>query len=169
MMWWHDLDHTVQFQVQVHLMIETYLENVSSENALVPPILQTMVKLMAWENLGSQNRVYLTLAVHLLLETWWFLYLFVTPNHKLHVPHILWGLLWCHMGHRSGSTLAQVMACCLMAQSHYLSQSWLIIHMVLWHSPKDKAGNIQDISETLSSIWKLNMYNHRHISQKTMS
>ena len=29
--------------------------------------------------------------------------------------------------HRSGSTLDQVMACCLMATSQYLNQSWLII------------------------------------------
>ena len=29
--------------------------------------------------------------------------------------------------HRSGSTLAQVMACCLKAPSHYLNQCWLII------------------------------------------
>ena len=32
--------------------------------------------------------------------------------------------------HRSGSTLAQVMACCLKAPSHYLNQCWLIISMV---------------------------------------
>ena len=32
------------------------------------------------------------------------------------------------------STLAQVMACCLMAPSHYLNQCWLIISKVLWHS-----------------------------------
>ena len=32
--------------------------------------------------------------------------------------------------HRSGSTLAQVMACCLMAPSHYLNQSWLLISQV---------------------------------------
>ena len=31
---------------------------------------------------------------------------------------------------RSGSTLAQVMACCLMAPSHYLNQCWLIISEV---------------------------------------
>ena len=36
--------------------------------------------------------------------------------------------------HRSGSTLAQVMACCLTAPSHYLNQRWLIISKVLWHS-----------------------------------
>ena len=32
------------------------------------------------------------------------------------------------------STLAQVMACCLTASSHYLNHSWLIISKVLWHS-----------------------------------
>ena len=31
---------------------------------------------------------------------------------------------------RTGSTLAQVMACCLMATSHYLNQCWLIISKV---------------------------------------
>ena len=36
--------------------------------------------------------------------------------------------------HKSGSTLAQVMACCLTAQSHYLKQCWLIISKVKWHS-----------------------------------
>ena len=34
---------------------------------------------------------------------------------------------------RSGSTLAQVMVCCLMAPSHYLNQCWLIISKVEWH------------------------------------
>ena len=37
--------------------------------------------------------------------------------------------------YRSGSTLAQVMACCLTAPSHYLNQCWLIISDVLWYSP----------------------------------
>ena len=38
--------------------------------------------------------------------------------------------------HKSGSTLAQVMACCLMAPSHYLDQCWLVIKGTLcslWH------------------------------------
>ena len=38
---------------------------------------------------------------------------------------------------RSGSTLVQVMACCLTAPSHYLNQCWLIISKVLWHSSED--------------------------------
>ena len=36
--------------------------------------------------------------------------------------------------HKSGSTLAQVKACCLMAPSHYLNQCWLIISKIQWHS-----------------------------------
>ena len=42
-------------------------------------------------------------------------------------------IIWWH---RSGSTLAQVMAWCLTAPSHYLNQSWLISNKDLWHSPK---------------------------------
>ena len=38
--------------------------------------------------------------------------------------------------YRFGSTLAQVMACCLTAPSHYLNQCWLIISAVLWRSPE---------------------------------
>ena len=46
--------------------------------------------------------------------------------------------LWCFSlrpsdaiwQHRSGSTLAQVMDCCLTAPSHYLNQCWLIISKV---------------------------------------
>ena len=39
---------------------------------------------------------------------------------------------------RSGSTLAQVMACCLTAPSHYLNLRWFIISKVKWHSSKSK-------------------------------
>ena len=35
---------------------------------------------------------------------------------------------------KSGSTLTQVMACCLKVPSHYLNQCWLIISKVQWHS-----------------------------------
>ena len=36
--------------------------------------------------------------------------------------------------HGSRSKLAQVMACCLTAPSHYLNQCWLIISEIHWHS-----------------------------------
>ena len=37
--------------------------------------------------------------------------------------------------HKPGSTLAQLMACCLMVAKHYPHQGWLLIKGVLWHSP----------------------------------
>ena len=42
--------------------------------------------------------------------------------------------------HRSGSTLALVIACCLTAPSHYLNQCLPIMSKVLWLSPE---GNIR--------------------------
>ena len=35
--------------------------------------------------------------------------------------------------HRTGSTLAQVMTCCLTAPNHYLDQCWRIISRIQWH------------------------------------
>ena len=35
-------------------------------------------------------------------------------------------------GHRSVSTIVQVINCCLMAPSNYLNQCWFIIRYVLW-------------------------------------
>ena len=37
--------------------------------------------------------------------------------------------------HGSGSTMAQVMAWCCQAPSHYLNQYWLFLWRPLWHSP----------------------------------
>ena len=51
--------------------------------------------------------------------------------------------IWCQ---RSGSTLDQVMVCCLTAPSHYLNQCWLIITKVLQHLPEGNfVGNAPDI------------------------
>ena len=48
--------------------------------------------------------------------------------------------------HRSGSTLAQVMAWCQTAPSHYLNQCWLNISVAVWHSAEnDFTRNAQDI------------------------
>ena len=53
--------------------------------------------------------------------------------HTLFSFKSLWSndAIWCH---GSGSALAQVMACCLTAPSHYLSHCWLIISKVQWNS-----------------------------------
>ena len=51
--------------------------------------------------------------------------------------------IWCW---GSWSTLVQVMACCLMASSHYLNQCWLIICEVFWYLLEDSfTGNAQHI------------------------
>ena len=48
--------------------------------------------------------------------------------------------------HESRSTVAQVMACCLTAPSHYQTQRWLIISEIFWHSPEGNLTlNAQDI------------------------
>ena len=61
------------------------------------------------------------------------------------------GAIWWQ---RSGSTLAQVMACCLTAPSHYLNQCWLIISKVEWHSFKGKFTRDTQPSIT-EIIWKI--------------
>ena len=57
--------------------------------------------------------------------------------------------------HRSGSALAQVTACCLMAPSHYLNQCWLS----MGHSPKTPNPKNQFIKW----VWKMHFYNHVHL------
>ena len=42
----------------------------------------------------------------------------------------------------SWTTLAQVMACCLTAPSHYLNQCWLTIRGVLWHTSESSFAGI---------------------------
>ena len=46
--------------------------------------------------------------------------------------------------HRSGSTSAQVMACCVMTPSHYLKHSWLIIN-----KPRSSEIYLRAISQVL--------------------
>ena len=59
----------------------------------------------------------------------------LTPSHYLNQLCWVNSLRPSDVIRRQGteSTLAQVMACCLMAPSHYLNQCWLIISKVLWH------------------------------------
>ena len=60
-------------------------------------------------------------------------YPWYTPSHA---EQAMWpsDAIWWY---RHGSTLAQVMACCLTAPIHYLNQCWLITSEVLWHSHED--------------------------------
>ena len=71
-------------------------------------------------------------------------YIFKTSNKKMFLKDACFtiaatflnsswptGTMWWQT---SGSTLAQVMACYLLAPSHFLNQCWLVISEVQWHS-----------------------------------
>ena len=85
-------------------------------------------------------------------------------NIFLCCPKAIWvlNLLWSSDAlcwHRSRSTLAQVMAWCLMAPSHCLNQYWLIICEVLWHLPE--GGNFNGNNGrylSLICIWKFEKF-----------
>ena len=67
-----------------------------------------------------------------------------------------------------GSTLAQVMACCLTAPSHYLNQCWLIISEAQWHSLWQFYKRCL-YHQSLKSVWKMHVWNFIQISQGPMS
>ena len=48
--------------------------------------------------------------------------------------------------HRSGSTLAQVMACCLSAPSRCQNQCWFHISETLWHSPESNFASFNSVN-----------------------
>ena len=60
--------------------------------------------------------------------------------------------------HRSGTTLAQVMACCLTAPSLYLNQCWLIFSKVQWHSSKSNFTKRYPSNQSLNLAWTLLVY-----------
>ena len=63
---------------------------------------------------------------------------------------LLWptDVIWWH---RSGWTLVQIMTCCLMASSHYLNQSWLIINEAHWLLAE---GNFTETGYNIT-LWKV--------------
>ena len=73
-------------------------------------------------------------------------------SYKLFIVNMLGKvtLLWPNDAiwrHKTGSTLAQIIACCLMTPSHYLNQCWLIISKVQWQSPGPRL-NIKTVLST---------------------
>ena len=67
----------------------------------------------------------------------------------------LWpgGATWQH---RSGSTLAQVMACCLTAPNHNLNQCWMGwvgLWGFLWWAPSAKGKDHHGVSSGWSRVW----------------
>ena len=62
-------------------------------------------------------------------------------------PHIV---VWRR--HRSLSTIAQVMSCCLTAPSNYLIQCWFLISEVFWHSHN---SNFTKSAKAIIPSWKI--------------
>ena len=111
-------------------------------------------KLICWMSTLRSKRLLNTFAIWAILYYQMTLYAFWRV--KYHIWIITESLLkyinslrpsdaiWRHI---SGSTLAQIMACCLTAPIHYLNQCWLIISKVLWHTSE---GNfIRNTSATI--------------------
>ena len=73
----------------------------------------------------SSEALFPSVQEFLKLLTWYHLFHPWLPT----TINTLWSsdAIWCN---RSGSTLVQVMTCCLAAPSHYLNQCWLIINSV---------------------------------------
>ena len=72
-------------------------------------------------------------------------------------------LIHCGLVHRTGSTLVQVMACCLMAPSHYLNQCWLLIGEDLWHSPKSNYTVSAQVTILYKAFENCTFKNQSHI------
>ena len=78
--------------------------------------------------------------------------------------------------HRSRSTLGQVMACCLTAPTHYLTQCWLIISDNLWqgitktHTPWSGNGRMHTayVGSSLTMFKKVTDTTHAKISYQIM-
>ena len=65
--------------------------------------------------------------------------------------------------YRCGSTLAQVIACCLTAPSHYLNQCWLTISEVLWHNLSAISHEMLKTSTLDVSLKITNLRLHLHL------
>ena len=68
---------------------------------------------------------------------------------------------------KSGSTSAQVMACCLTAPTHYLNQCWLQSRQVAFTRGQFHKRYINN--QSLKLAWKLSSQNFINISQGPMS
>ena len=91
-----------------------------------------------WVNIGSGNGL-LPDSTKPLSEPDWLIIIWINGDQvRYGITRAPWVNSLCPRDtiwwHKSGSTLAQIMACCLMAPSHYLNQCWLIRSNVQWHS-----------------------------------
>ena len=97
----------------------------------------------------TYHKIWILSIMFCFIWSYWIIYflacLEVSCLNSLGPSHAIWR-------QRSGSTFAQVMACCLMTSRHYLNQCWLIIDNVEWHSSKASSQEITQPSIT-EIIW----------------
>ena len=101
------------------------------------------------------TKIYTTMRYHKAMMNWYTV--LESWLNSLWPSDVIWR-------HRSGSTLAQVMACCLTAPSYYLNQCWLITSKVHWHSLRAILQH-----QSLKSAWKSLFSNFFQISLGPMS
>ena len=125
-----------------------WLVSIGSSNGLVlsgnKPLFELMLIKICSQNESIEYLIDMTLDLKYILP--WFIS-WHPMELEIYWINSLWprDAIWRHI---SGSTLAQAMACCLTAPSHYLSQCWLIISKVLWHSSEDIIiRRFEDISQ----------------------
>ena len=76
------------------------------------------------------------LYLHQSMEAWEYFFYISYCGDTVTRVFTHWGIVTPYGRRRSGSPLAQVLACCLTAPSHFMNQCWLIISKVKWHSSK---------------------------------
>ena len=87
---------------------------------------------------------------------------------QTHKFNSLWpsNAIWWH---GTGSTLAEVMACCLTAPSHYLNWCWLLSSEVQWQSITWGQIHKRYVSHQLLNLnWKLLIWNFYQISLESL-
>ena len=73
----------------------------------------------------------------------------------------------------SWSALVQVMACCLIAPSHYRDHCWLIISEILWHSPQGnftwKKSRYDNVSLKITNFRCTSGWSTHHLSHWSLT
>ena len=131
------------------------LISLCSPYTLMTTIFQQVEKRAAWYIRLSTTKHHLKYAV--IYYFWLFVYLHVVCIfvHQIYPSSLIWFYqLWpsdAIWRQRSGTTLPQLMACCLTAPSHYINQCWLITvrYYGVRHSLRaNSLGNTQNQFET---------------------
>ena len=132
--------------------------NIGSGNDLLPDKTKPLLN-QCWLINGSgfvaptHNQFYRKCSSRYYFIKWvWRTHLWITSTSSRGQWVNLCDLKWQH---RSGSTLAQAMACCLMAPSHYLNQCWLIVSEALRHSPE---GNFTEDAQAIYPWYQFENY-----------